>query len=1353
MIPVSSNYNLQGMSTLNFNNIIANPSQTTLPISALGNILQLHCNPSLTLQVNGTSPMIPVSTKESPTQDQLTTQMNTLRNIFPSQQTYQNVSQKDQCTNSSQRGFNQLIQELLSTYQDQQENLSQLTIKYNFLLNAMERLLFDVQNNVEYSLLALGISQTINKVKLNQINQLNQLNCASLISNGVIPMINQSHLFNNCTQLSTTPAEVTPISSVIDLTNQRTKPDSTTAMASTMDKKVDSTKVDLHALNNSSNSKKLTSLDKLDRLIDETVKKSTNRIPVVDDHSHSPTSKTQVGNEAVQAPVNAINYNMGNAIQQIIRQFYQNTENMGLNGITQTETNFPNLPLISSRSHLEHIKTSMNNFSQQVTEIIGNTAIPFNNLASRTNHSFILCNNLATNSVLNTRREPLVVSMSTTPKDTTQPNINEITNDVSNIIDEIESNGPHDDEDMDPAELDPTEVATRIRDILSLHSIGQRLFAKHVLNLSQGTVSELLSKPKPWSKLSEKGRDSYRKMNQWAQDSARVQELKSIAPRKGFSGHYAGMSPATPIKEDHETQEKIKRILNDAKMAMASTNNNQQTNVDEELYNYTKPNDSGQNNQSNECTQISSMGCNPVTTVSTDLSTNVLEFDISQFQKKIAALQSTVISGSVVTDSLPQISASLNCQQSPLILMNFANLVPSSLVMNSLSQTNPSLVPIVNTHIVANKNPSDSNEIKSEPIINQGYSSDNSEMGIIKCNNINPDNETKPATVNNIESQPPTDHFELKTLQNTNYKSSMEHENFEKLLKSFMNPTKFTDDSLQNEEINTTALVNLIKEHLTKNSISQRTFGCLLGLSQGSISDILSRPKPWSLLTNKGREPYIRMLKYLFKPNNFKISDNGTNKIDNIKSDFQGFPNQSPQNSSSSPTSVAGSREFERNKPFSTDKTSHDLNLLSNNENLISYPDNESYTASRSCSTEGRGYESFDEDIININGELCGREITNFDQLDLEDWKFDDSKERIFNLARRIVDLDTIFISNAVKEILMANNLGQKLFGECILSLSQGSVSELLSKPKSWNQLSFKGKEPYVRMQLWLRQPDKLNILINCQNSHKYKPNFSQLDNPVKKTTISQKIENDVDYELLINNNCDAHINSKGAIRINKFSYKKGRIVFTDSQKAELLSVYEICPYPRTEHLKEISKKLNIPLKTINNWFHNYRMRNKNARCLTTNCTIEHDNYIESLSMESDINSEKSLPLNKDESCINEEYSYDGSESEGSMPAPHLYPESAQLECVSMENHLNDNSFIEEEAGFCANSSLNLCVQNIAGSNKRKRANPIKLEMVVSKMSNKDTNSHYSRVEDSELRLDNSSSTMNSFCSKIPKIE
>lgn len=85
--------------------------------------------------------------------------------------------------------------------------------------------------------------------------------------------------------------------------------------------------------------------------------------------------------------------------------------------------------------------------------------------------------------------------------------------------------------------LDTLHISRRVRELLSVHNIGQRLFAKYVLGLSQGTVSELLSKPKPWDKLTEKGRDSYRKMHAWACDDNAVMLLKSLIPKKGKSHH------------------------------------------------------------------------------------------------------------------------------------------------------------------------------------------------------------------------------------------------------------------------------------------------------------------------------------------------------------------------------------------------------------------------------------------------------------------------------------------------------------------------------------------------------------------------------------------------------------------------------------------------------------------------------------------------------------------------------------------------------------------------------------------------------------------------------------------------
>jgi homeobox protein cut-like len=79
------------------------------------------------------------------------------------------------------------------------------------------------------------------------------------------------------------------------------------------------------------------------------------------------------------------------------------------------------------------------------------------------------------------------------------------------------------------------------------------------------------------------------------------------------------------------------------------------------------------------------------------------------------------------------------------------------------------------------------------------------------------------------------------------------------------------EDLLKYRSINTLELVQTIKDILSRYSISQRYFGDkILGLSQGSVSDILARPKPWELLTQKGREPFIRMRLFLDDPNAMK---------------------------------------------------------------------------------------------------------------------------------------------------------------------------------------------------------------------------------------------------------------------------------------------------------------------------------------------------------------------------------------------------------------------------------------------------------------------------------------------------
>lgn len=64
-------------------------------------------------------------------------------------------------------------------------------------------------------------------------------------------------------------------------------------------------------------------------------------------------------------------------------------------------------------------------------------------------------------------------------------------------------------------------------------------------------------------------------------------------------------------------------------------------------------------------------------------------------------------------------------------------------------------------------------------------------------------------------------------------------------------------------------------------------------------------------------------------------------------------------------------------------------------------------------------------------------------------------------------------------------SLGQRLFGESILGLTQGSVSDLLSRPKPWHKLSLKGREPFVRMQLWLNDPQNVEKLRDMKKLEK----------------------------------------------------------------------------------------------------------------------------------------------------------------------------------------------------------------------------------------------------------------------------
>ena len=82
-------------------------------------------------------------------------------------------------------------------------------------------------------------------------------------------------------------------------------------------------------------------------------------------------------------------------------------------------------------------------------------------------------------------------------------------------------------------EINTKDLAQRISAELKRYSIPQAIFAQRVLCRSQGTLSDLLRNPKPWSKL-KSGRETFRRMAKWLQEPEfqRMSSLRLAGKRR-----------------------------------------------------------------------------------------------------------------------------------------------------------------------------------------------------------------------------------------------------------------------------------------------------------------------------------------------------------------------------------------------------------------------------------------------------------------------------------------------------------------------------------------------------------------------------------------------------------------------------------------------------------------------------------------------------------------------------------------------------------------------------------------------------------------------------------------------------
>ncbi|NWX97121.1 CUX2 protein, partial [Nothoprocta ornata] len=674
------------------------------------------------------------------------------------------------------------------------------------------------------------------------------------------------------------------------------------------------------------------------------------------------------------------------------------------------------------------------------------------------------------------------------------------------------------DSGADEEQLDTAEIAFQVKEQLLKHNIGQRVFGHYVLGLSQGSVSEILARPKPWRKLTVKGKEPFIKMKQFLADEQNVLALRTIQVRQ--------RGDITPRIRTPETgsDDAIKNILEQAKKEIESQKG-------------------GRGSREPKTSSAPPSVANG--SGSEDAIKSILEQARREMQAQQQALLEMEAGAARAGASPPAERATLaavsqNVVQAYIKQEEGAGAAQPPLAVLSPAAFVQSIIRKVKSEIGDAGSYFDQHWAAERSLLSRPYgavspslSSSSSSYSSMANGRAWPRGEPGESGANEEEAPAAEDEphkaVEMKS-EGAEAPGAGRLSYYPAYVPRSLKPTvpPLTPEQYEMymyREVDTLELTRQVKEKLAKNGICQRIFGeKVLGLSQGSVSDMLSRPKPWSKLTQKGREPFIRMQLWL--------TDQLGQGISQQPPTAQGSPAE-PQPSPSPPPS-----------PSEQDKGSQEPLTLA----LESSKENQQPESRSAPALSGKGYP-------NSQGPVGIQEIVAMSP-----------------------ELDTYSITKKVKEVLTDNNLGQRLFGESILGLTQGSVSDLLSRPKPWHKLSLKGREPFVRMQLWLNDPhnvEKLRDMKKLEKKAYLKRRYGLLgagsdsESPGARSECASPGLPPQDLSLL--------------------QVKKPRVVLAPEEKEALKKAYQLEPYPSQQTIELLSFQLNLKTNTVINWFHNYR--------------------------------------------------------------------------------------------------------------------------------------------------------------------
>ena len=146
-----------------------------------------------------------------------------------------------------------------------------------------------------------------------------------------------------------------------------------------------------------------------------------------------------------------------------------------------------------------------------------------------------------------------------------------------------------------------------------------------------------------------------------------------------------------------------------------------------------------------------------------------------------------------------------------------------------------------------------------------------------------------------------------------------------------------------------------------------------------------------------------------------------------------------------------------------------------------------------------------------------------------------------------------------------------------MLGLSQGSVSEIMNKPKPWHMLSIKGREPYIRMQLWLEDP--LNV---------EKLKQAKMDGLEGQTIdLSKRLEaNTFPLRGVLTAEKSPLHEKKDDVVVDDdegpTAAKRPRVMLSEQQKEALRAAFAVQPFPNPMFVECFAKELGMEPHELN---------------------------------------------------------------------------------------------------------------------------------------------------------------------------